>query len=166
VWLVKTHPVHVKQWGTFVSAKVAGGDATVAIRTEVNNHGKDAQNARVTSTILDPSGRPVGKVATATASVGEGGEQTYEQMVIRRPLRWSLKERNLYRLVTEVSATGEILDHYETPLGIRSVEFDAQKGFFLNGKSVKVKGSCSHQDHAGLGAALPCSTTAFASYGK
>jgi beta-galactosidase len=165
VWLVKTHPVHVKQWGTFVSATVAGGDATVAIRTEVNNHGKDAQNARD----VDDSRslwQASGKVGTATASVGEGGEQTYEQMVIRRPLRWSLKERNLYRLVTEVSATGEILDHYETPLGIRSVEFDAQKGFFLNGKSVKVKGSCSHQDHAGLGAALPCSTTAFASYGK
>ncbi len=156
VWLVKTHPVHVKQWGTFVSAKVAGGDATVSIRTEVNNHGKGAQNARVTSTILDPSGKPVGKVATAAATIGEGGEQTYEQtMVVRRPLRWSLEERNLYKLVTEVSAQGEILDRYETPFGIRTVEFDAQKGFFLNGKSVKVKGTCNHQDHAGLGAALP-----------
>jgi beta-galactosidase len=156
VWLVKTHPVHVKQWGTFVSAKVAGGDATVSIRTEVNNHGKDAQNARVTSTILDPSGKPVGKVATAPASVPEGGEQTYEYtMVVRRPLLWSLEERNLYKLVTEVSAQGEILDRYETPFGIRTVEFDAQKGFFLNGKSVKVKGTCNHQDHAGLGAALP-----------
>jgi beta-galactosidase len=156
VWLVKTHPVHVKQWGTFVSAKVAGGDATVSIRTEVNNHGKGAQNARVTSTILDPSGKPVGKVATAPASVPEGGEQNYEQaMVVRKPLRWSLEERNLYKLVTEVSAQGEIVDRYETPFGIRTVEFDAQKGFFLNGKSVKVKGTCNHQDHAGLGAALP-----------
>lgn len=156
VWLVKTHPVHVKQWGTFVSAKVAGSDATVSIRTEVNNHGKDAQNARVTSTILDPSGKPVGKVATPTASVGEGREQSYEQtMVVRRPLLWSLEERNLYKLVTEVSARGEIVDRYETPFGIRTVEFDAQKGFFLNGKSVKVKGTCNHQDHAGLGAALP-----------
>jgi beta-galactosidase len=156
VWLVKTPPVHVKQWGTFVSAKVAGGDATVSIRTEVNNHGKGAQNARVTSTILDPTGKPVGKVATPSVSVGEGGEQTYEQtMVVRRPLRWSLEERNLYKLVTEVSAGSEIVDRYETPFGIRTVEFDPQKGFFLNGKSVKVKGTCNHQDHAGLGAALP-----------
>jgi beta-galactosidase len=156
VWLVKTHPVHVKQWGTFVSAKVAGEDATVSIRTEVNNHGKNAQNARVTSTILDPSGKPMGKVATAPASVPEGGEQTYEQtMVVRRPLRWSLEERNRYKLVTEVSVRGEIVDRYETPFGIRTVEFDPQKGFFLNGKSIKVKGTCNHQDHAGLGAALP-----------
>jgi beta-galactosidase len=156
VWLVKTHPVHVKQWGTFVSAKVAGSDATVSLRTEVNNHGKGAQSARVTSTILDPSGKPVGKVATAPASVPEGEEQTYEQtMGVRRPLRWSLEERNLYKLVTEVSVQGQIVDRYETPFGIRTVEFDAQKGFFLNGKSIKVKGTCNHQDHAGLGAALP-----------
>src|SRR5207245_11556362 len=74
VWLVKTHPVHVKQWGTFVSAKVAGGDATVSIRTEVNNHGKGSESARVTSTILDPSGKRVGRVATAAASIPEGQE--------------------------------------------------------------------------------------------
>src|SRR5215469_16104275 len=115
VWLVKTHPVHVKQWGTFVSAKVAGEDATVSIRTEVNNHGKGAQNARVTSTIVDPSGKSVGKVATPLASVPEGGEQSYEQtVVVKRPLRWSLEERNLYKLVTEVSAQSGILDRYET----------------------------------------------------
>jgi beta-galactosidase len=156
VWLVKTHPVHVKQWGTFVSAKVAGGDATVSIRTEVNNNGKDSQSARVTSTILDPSGKLVGKVATAAASIPKGEEQTYEQtMVVKRPLLWSLEDRNLYKLVTEVSAQGQIVDRYETPFGIRTVEFDAQTGFFLNGKSVKVKGTCNHQDHAGLGAALP-----------
>jgi len=156
VWLAKTHPVHVKQWGTFVSAKVAGGDATVSIRTEVNNHGKVSESARVTSTILDPTGKPVGKVATAAASIPEGEEQTYEQtMVAKRPLLWSLEQRNLYKLVTEVSVQGQIVDRYETPFGIRTVEFDAQKGFFLNGKSVKVKGTCNHQDHAGLGAALP-----------
>jgi beta-galactosidase len=156
VWLTKTHPVHVKQWGTFVSTKVANGDATVSIRTEVLNQGKDAQNARVTSTILDPSGKPIAKAAAAPASVAAGDEQSYEQtMVVRRPLLWSLEERNLYKLVTEVSAQGEIVDRHETPFGIRTVQFDAQKGFFLNGKSVKIKGTCNHQDHAGLGAALP-----------
>jgi beta-galactosidase len=156
VWLAKTHPVHVKQWGTFVSAKVDRGDATVSIHTEVVNQGKEAQNARVTSTILDPSGKPVGKVSAAPASIAANGEQTFDQtMQVRRPLLWSLEERNLYRLVTEVSAQGEIVDRYETPFGIRTVEFDAQKGFFLNGKSVKLKGTCNHQDHAGIGAALP-----------
>jgi beta-galactosidase len=87
-------------------------------------------------------------------------------MVVRRPLRWSLEERNLYKLVTEVSAHGEILDRYETPFGIRTVEFDPQKGFFLNGKSVKVKGTCNHQDHAGLGAALPDAVQYYRAFGS
>jgi beta-galactosidase len=61
VWLVKTNPVHVKKWGTFARAEVRPGEATVQIRTEVENHGKGAQSTRVTSTILDPAGKVVGK---------------------------------------------------------------------------------------------------------
>ena len=156
VWLVKTNPVHVKQWGTFVSAQVRPGEAALSIRTEVNNRGQAAQSARVVSTVLDPSGKAVGKTVTALASIPEGGEQTYvQEMVVNRPLLWSLEERNLYKLVTEVRASGEAVDRYETPLGIRTVKFDAEKGFFLNGKQVKLKGTCNHQDHAGVGAALP-----------
>jgi beta-galactosidase len=75
---------------------------------------------RVATTIVDPSGKPVGKVATAPASAPEGGEQTYEQtMVVRRPLRWSLEQRNLFKLLTKVSARGEMVDRHETPFGFR-----------------------------------------------
>jgi beta-galactosidase len=156
VWLTKKHPVHVRQWGTFVSAKVTNGDATLSIRTELNNHSKDAPTARVTSTILDPSGKPTAKSTAPPASIATGSDQTVEQTImVRRPQLWSLEERNLYKLVTEVSVQGEIVDRCETPFGVRTIEFNPQKGFFLNGKSVKVKGTCNHQDHAGLGAALP-----------
>jgi len=156
VWLVKTHPVHVKQWGTFVPAQIRPGEATLSIRTEVNNDGKGTQNARVFSTILDPSGNVVGKSAATTTSIPEGGEQTYkQQIVVKQPRLWSLEERNLYKLLTEVEANGEIVDRYETPFGIRTVKFDPEKGLFLNGKSVKVKGTCNHQDHAGVGVAVP-----------
>ncbi len=103
VWLVKTHPVHVKQWGTFVTAEVRSGDAPLSIRTDVINHAKSAQNARVVSTILDPSGKPVGKTVTETTSIPERNEHTFEQkIVVNRPQLWSLEERNLYKLVTEV----------------------------------------------------------------
>jgi beta-galactosidase len=156
VWLVKTHPVHVKRWGTFVRSQVQPGKATLSIRTEVNNQGKSAQNARVTSTVLDPSGKAVGKASTTPASIPEGAEKTYEQEIaVSRPLLWSLEQRNRYRLVTEVEAGGTVVDRYETPFGIRTVKFDAEKGFFLNGNPVKLKGTCNHQDHAGVGAALP-----------
>jgi beta-galactosidase len=156
VWLVKTHPIHVKQWGTFVPAQVRSGEAVLAIRTEVNNHGKGAQNARVISTILDPSGNVVGKSAATSTSIPEGGEQAYkQQIVVKQPRLWSLEERNLYKLLTEVEAGGQIVDRYETPFGIRTVKFDPENGLFLNGKPVKVKGTCNHQDHAGVGVAVP-----------
>lgn len=156
VWLVKTNPIHVKQWGTFVSAEVESGKATLSVRTEVSNQNKTAQSARVLSTVLDPSGKAVEKVATALASIPNGEDHTYEQkFVVNDPQLWSLEERNLYKLVTEVRTGDEVVDRYETPFGIRTIKFDPENGFFLNGKSVKVKGTCNHQDHAGLGVALP-----------
>ena len=156
VWLVKTAPVHVKKWGTLATAVVQPGAATVKIRTEVENHGKDARNVRVISTILDPAGREAGKTASTPLSIPEFSERTVDQQVaMRQPALWSLEERNLHKLVTEVEADGIITDRYETRFGIRGLRFDPDKGFLLNGKSVKVKGTCNHQDHGGVGAALP-----------
>jgi beta-galactosidase len=155
VWLVKTNPVHVKRWGTLVKAEVRSGEARLSIQTEVANSGA-AQNVRVVSTILDPAGNAVGKDATATTSIPEIGEQVYKQEIgVKSPKLWSLEERNLYKLVTEVQVAGAVVDRYETPFGIRTAVFDAEKGLLLNGKTVKLKGTCNHQDHAGLGAALP-----------
>lgn len=156
VWLVKTHPVHVKGWGTFVASKVRAGEATLSLRTEIENHSPATQNIRLTSTITDPTGREAGKASTTPASITPNGEQSYSQeIVVSQPLLWSLEERNLYKLITEVEAGGAVVDRYETRFGIRDIIFDPQKGLLLNGKSVKVKGTCNHQDHAGIGAALP-----------
>jgi beta-galactosidase len=156
VWLTKTNPLHVKQWGTFVKSELRSRDASLSILTEVSNHSTASRDARVISTILDPSGQQVGKQAAAPASIPAGGELGYRQeIVVKQPRLWSLEERSLYKLVTEIQADGQVVDRYETPFGIRSVGFDAEKGFLLNGKSVKLKGTCNHQDHGGVGAALP-----------
>jgi beta-galactosidase len=156
VWLVKTHPVHVQKWGTFVRTEVRPGEATVRIRAEVANHGNGAQPVRVRSVIVDPAGK-VGRVwATTPQVIPEGEEHSFEQEVrVESPALWSLEQRNLYRLITSVEVTSGVVDQYETTFGIRTCAFDAEKGFFLNGKSVKLKGTCNHQDHAGVGAALP-----------
>ncbi len=117
---------------------------------------RPAQDARVVSPVLDPSGKEVGKATTVPLNIAQDGDQTFKQeIVVSRPQLWSLEKRNLYKLVTEVKAGGEVVDRYETPFGIRTARFDAEKGFLLNGKSIKLKGTCNHQDHAGLGAALP-----------
>jgi len=156
LWLVKTNPVHVRQWGTFVSSEMKAGAAALSIRTEVSNDSHAVANARVVSTVLDPVGRSAGKAVTASAAIPVGTEQSFEQkMTVSKPQLWSLDDRNLYTLVTEVRVGGDVVDRCETLFGIRTVKFDAQKGLLLNGEPVKVKGTCNHQDHAGLGAALP-----------
>jgi beta-galactosidase len=155
-WLVKTAPVHVKQWGTFVRSTLQPGSASVRIRTEVSNEANAPQDVRVISTILDPAGKAVAKAAATPVQVPDGEERTFEQQVsVARPALWSLEERNRYTLLTEIESGGAIVDRYQTRFGIRSVRFDADEGFSLNGKPVKIKGTCNHQDHAGLGVALP-----------
>ena len=121
VWLVKTNPVHVRQWGTFVSSEMKAGAAALSIRTEVSNDSHAVANARVVSTIVDPVGRPAGKAVTASAAIPVGAEQSFEQkMTVSKPQLWSLDDRNLYTLVTEVRVGGDVADRYETLFGIRT----------------------------------------------
>jgi beta-galactosidase len=156
LWLVKSNPVHVKQWGTFVRSQIKGSSATLQVRTELENNAPTSTDARIVSTILDPSGKEVGKNVTAPASLAAVGEATLEQQIpIAGPRLWSLEERNLYTLVTEVRSGGDVIDSTRTRFGIRSIEMSPSQGLLLNGKPVKVRGTCNHQDHAGLGAALP-----------
>jgi beta-galactosidase len=156
VWLVKTHPVHVKQWGTFVRSEVKSNSASVAIRTELANSSLTAKDARVVSTVLDPTGKEVGKAVTAPVPITANGDYTFEQKIeVSRPMLWSLEERSLYTLVTEVRSAGEAVDRYVSRFGIRTIRIDASRGLYLNEKPIKIKGTCNHQDHAGLGAALP-----------
>jgi beta-galactosidase len=156
VWLVKTNPIHVPQWGTFVKADVKPAEADLSIVTEIKNDGDTAGNVRVTSTILNPSGEAVARATTPAQRILDREMQTFQQKInVKKPLLWSLESRNMYRLVTEVQSEPGVVDRYETRFGIRTVAFDSQKGFLLNGKVVKLKGTCNHQDHAGIGAALP-----------
>src|ERR1017187_4416198 len=106
-WLVKTSPVHVKKWGTFARSEVRPGEATVRVRTEVANDGKAAASTRVTSTILDPAGKEVGKEVTLPASIATLGEHTFEQqVVVKDPALWSPEKRSMYKLVTQIEAGG------------------------------------------------------------
>jgi len=162
VWLVKTAPVHVRQWGTFARTRVWPGGATVLLRTEVENHGGAPRAVRLISTVFDPAGRAVARSGSLPATIPESGEHVYEQQVaVSKPALWSLEQPNLYRIVTELFAGGEAVDRYETTFGIRSCHFDPDRGFLLNGRPVKIQGTCNHQDHAGVGSALPDAVHAF-----
>ena len=156
VWLDKTAPLHVAHWGTFVRS-AAAGVGTVSIATDVQNDADAAATCRVVSKIVDAAGAAIATLTSAPVSVPEWGRQTVTQTTsITRPHLWSLEDPHLYKVLTSITtAGGASVDAYETPFGIRTVTFDADKGFVLNGKSVKLKGTCNHQDHAGVGAGLP-----------
>ena len=156
VWLVKTHPVHVKRWGTFVRSDIRANRATLSVLSEIQNDGATQKSVRVVSTIIDPSGSTVGKDITSSASMTVADQHDFRQQIdLDRPRLWSLEERSLYKLLTEVQVDGQTVDRYETSFGIRSIQFTGDRGFLLNGSPVKIKGTCNHQDHAGIGVALP-----------
>ena len=156
VWLTKTNPVHIAHWGTYVRSEVRGPVASVFISTEVENQSDQEVPCRVVSHILDPQGKTVATAEPAAGNVAAFEKRAFKsQPTIDHPLLWSLEERHLYRAITTVEKNGATVDREETTFGIRTILFDADKGFFLNGKPVKIKGTCNHQDHAGVGAALP-----------
>jgi beta-galactosidase len=153
VWLVKTAPVHVPQWGVFVRAKV---DGTLSIDADLINEGDTRAEFEVQHTVLDAQGKPVLAPAPARGLLPAWERQSLALTVqLANPVLWSLENPHLYALVTEVKVGGAVVDRFVTRFGVRSVVFDPDKGFFLNGQSVKLKGTCNHQDHAGVGAAIP-----------
>ncbi|MDE1148012.1 MAG: beta-galactosidase GalA [Azospirillaceae bacterium] len=155
VWLVKTAGAHVPQWGTVVRSTVTGTGADLTITTELANEGPAAE-VRVRSTVLGSDGKPVLQLDTTPLALGdwETGAVTQTASLSSAAL-WSLETPNLYTLVTELSVGGAVVDRYRTSFGIRTLRFDPNQGFFLNGRPVKVKGTCNHQDHAGVGFAVP-----------
>jgi beta-galactosidase len=155
VWLVKTSPLHVPQWGTYVRATVEKNKATVTIDTEIANDSDAPADFEVVSAVLAPDGRQAASTAAKSRAAAWSTGVVKSSVSVPDPVLWSVEEPRLYRLVTTVRQGGRVVDTYETPFGIRTIRFDKDKGFFLNGKPVKIKGTCNHQDHAGVGAAVP-----------
>ncbi len=162
VWLNKAAPVHVAPWGVFVTSKlpepVPGqpvAPAVVTVKTTVDYPAVYDSNGlapRLVSQVRDPAGTVVG---TATVPLTVAAKTITQAVTVAKPALWSVETPRMYTLHTEIRRGSELIDMQDTPFGIRTIRFDANKGFFLNGKSVKVKGTCNHQDFAGVGVALP-----------
>ncbi|EJL23595.1 beta-galactosidase/beta-glucuronidase [Caulobacter sp. AP07] len=153
VWLVKTAPVHVPRWGVFVRARL---DGTLSIDTDLINESDTPAAYEVAQTVLDGQGKPVLTPMAVQGRLPAWERQSLSQTAqLASPVPWSLETPHLYSLVTEIKVGGAVVDRFVTPFGVRSIAFDADKGFLLNGRAVKLKGTCNHQDHAGVGAAIP-----------
>ena len=156
VWLTKTDAVHLGKWESIIRSTVNGDSAELSLSTVVQNESTKAVSARVGWKILDASGATVATAESPAQSIPVGGSSTYPAAArLASPALWSVDEPNLYSAIVTVEADGNGRDSERVTFGVRTAVFDADKGFFLNGKSLKIQGTCNHQDHAGVGAALP-----------
>jgi beta-galactosidase len=156
VWLTQTGPLHVAPQGSFVRATVAGDRAEVAVDTTVRNGGNAAESFSLAHELRDPEGRVVARASVPARQVGADARvDVTARLSVKSPQLWSLQTPQRYTLTTLVKRGTEVVDRVDTPFGIRTIRFDANQGFLLNGRHVKLHGVNNHQDHAGIGIALP-----------
>ncbi len=159
VWLVKSAAVSVAPFGTFVYADLHEpyDKALVYVETEVNNHSLEPQTCTVEQRLMDADGNEVARTSQSQTLMLQPKQTAgcKQSMAIGQPHLWSTSDPYLYRVVTSVKVDDHVTDVYETTTGIRDIDFDSERGFILNGKPMKLKGVNMHQDHAGVGAAIP-----------
>jgi len=155
VWLTTVNEIHVDHWGTWISTpEVNDRSATVAVETSVRNQSSQDALVEVVTEIYDAGGRQVAR-DVAMQAIGKLNTATVaRKLSLFNPTLWSDEHPYLYKAVALVRLSGRIVDRYETPFGVRSFNFDIKKGFFLNGKPVKIRGVCDHHDLGALGSAV------------
>jgi len=155
-WLVKSSPTHIVADGVFAQpVKEAGGSWSIPAEVTLENSGKQASEVQVAVALFDPSGMKIVE-KQVSASVKTLAKETAKlKLEIASPELWTLEKPTLYKVQTIVSENGKVIDGLTTTCGFRTIQFTADKGFFLNGEPVKLKGVCNHQDHAGVGVAVP-----------
>ncbi len=155
VWLNKFSNLHIETDGVFVYTDLKGDVATVSVETSVKNKGITASNCTVQTYITDRSGKKLVQAKEQSLSlVINGLETTKHTAVITGARLWSLEDPYLYRVVSIIKQNGNLVDSVKHRFGIRSIDIKPN-GVFLNGKHVKLQGVNNHQDHAGVGSALP-----------
>jgi len=156
VWLTKTAPLHLSAWESYVRADVKSNSATLSLATVVENEDAAASRATVRWKILDAQGRTVVTAESEAQSVAPGDKAKFAaSAALPSPSLWSPDNPYLYSAIVSVESADRAHDAEQVVFGVRTIAFDADKGFFLNGQPLKIKGTCNHQDHAGVGAALP-----------
>ncbi|MFZ0865354.1 MAG: beta-galactosidase GalA [Candidatus Sulfotelmatobacter sp.] len=156
VWLLKTEALHLARWESYIRTGLGADAATLDLKTIVQNQGKPVENCRVHWQILDATGRTVASAESIPQGLAEDSSTAFAASArLLHPALWSPENPNLYSAIASVESAGKRYDAELVTFGVRSLNFDPDKGFFLNGNPLKIRGTCNHQDHAGLGAALP-----------
>ena len=152
VWLKTIDPIHILQWGTYITTQdVTGLSARVVIQTSVINENKQESSIDIVTHIINASGMETAKTETRLRLLPGEQKQIQENKLINNPQLWSCETPNLYSALTEIYQDEKLISRETTTFGIRSISFDSNNGFRLNGKSVKLKGGCFHNDNGPLG---------------
>jgi len=151
-----TDRLRIVHWGTYITTpQVQEGSAVVSVETTVENGSSQAKAFSLQLEVVGPDGRVVGTV-NAQGTADPGAAQTLvQQVTVSNPQLWSPQSPVLYTLRSTLKADSVVADQTVTPFGIRTIRFDPDKGFFLNGRAMKIKGVCIHHDAGCLGAAVP-----------
>ena len=155
VWLVTTNTIFVDHWGTSITtAAVTEQSAGVNIKTTINNSNATAARLMVKTSIYDDMQKLVNSTTSDQSFNANEVTALLQHLTVTRPMLWSVEHPHLYKAITTLQANGKIVDTYTTIFGIRYFNFDANNGFFLNGKSLKIIGVCDHHDLGCLGTAI------------
>jgi beta-galactosidase len=167
VWLDTTAPLAIAPDGVFVTTEFSendlNGPAVIRFETTVLNQYRVSTPTEVHWSLVAPDGRTLADNRAAHGfEIAAGCRGEFRgQTTVASPVLWSPEHPALYRLITTVFAGGQVVDRQETPFGVRTIGFDPQVGFLLNGRRYEIHGTCNHQDHAGVGVALPDALQAF-----
>ncbi|HNU08303.1 MAG TPA: beta-galactosidase GalB, partial [Pyrinomonadaceae bacterium] len=162
VWLQKSYPIHVGHWGTFVTTpEVSNDTATVKIETIVDNDSDKTSDVRIRTSVFEigaNGNRAAKPLSTSNAELKSLGARSSGKLAanfgIAKPKLWSVASPNRYLALTEIIQNGKVVDSYETRFGIRTIKWDAETGFLLNGERLYLQGVCNHHDLGALGAAV------------
>ncbi len=156
VSLNKTSPVHVATNGTFITTQLNNSNADVTAQSTLINESKSTKTISIVQTIIDVSNKIIATDSTNNILLNAYQEKNLTNILhVNNPHLWSVDTPYLHILITTVFDDGKLMDKYETTFGMRTIRFDANEGFFLNGKHLKIQGTDNHQDAAGVGTAMP-----------
>lgn len=156
VWMISAPDIHFAQWGIgWHATSLTDKQAVVAVDMEVEKHVKAAGALEVSAALYDAEGTLVVQGRKKVTDKAEGIAKETVSLKVKKPHRWNLDAPYLYTLKTELLCDGKRIDGSSTNVGLRTLKFDANKGFALNGEWMKVKGVCLHHDAGVLGAVVP-----------
>lgn len=152
--LIVKNKINVAHWGTYITTpKISEAKGEIFIQTAIENNFQENRTIQLVTEIVSPAGKVVKKIVSPQ-NLKENSFTISQKTSISKPELWSIETPKIYKAVSKIFDGDILLDEYVTTFGFRTIRFDAEKGFFLNGKNVKLKGVCLHHDLGPLGAAV------------